>query len=573
MGADLPERSKKLTRQLSRHLKSETAEFSILQLADFLETGPAGAPDGLSPDGLRGFSALLSSIDKSYEEYEDKVRFTTRSLEISSNELNASNEELEKLNAGINAMLDSLGQGLIFFNHEGICYPNFSEACLTLLETDPANKSIMDVLKLGEREREDFQNWLSIVFQGSTALSFDDLKSLAPTELTNVKKQYISLDYRPIYLHDNDLAGILLIATDKTLERDAARKIQNTRDEARKIENIARRRNEFWRYIYNLKAFMVETRSRDLLKMDRNTLMRDLHTYKGLSQLFGLSELAGFLHKAESAADMLDGSPEQTAKLEEWLKEITAEMEKALELGMDLFGPSFSNEGQVRILEYRRLEDLRDMIMALPMNGSEQRKLVEFFNSEILATPVKSCFEVFASELMRLCEGQGKSRPEFIYINGDTKIIFNEYEAFFDSLVHLARNIADHGIEMPSQRREKNKGDAGIVTIETHQVQDGPNKFYRFVISDDGRGFNVDHLRSKLKSMNRKDAATMPDYDVIQCIFDPNLSTAEATTSLSGRGVGMNAILTEVKNLGGTASAEQAPNGGARFVLTVPNRI
>jgi two-component system chemotaxis sensor kinase CheA len=556
-----PERSKKLKRQIKRHLNDENAESVIMRMAATLPDSPEAAI-------LRGLSSFLSNIDNAYDEYEDKLKFSIRSLEVSSQEQNDLNKRLESLNASINAMLDSLGQGLVFFDQNGICSEVYSEAFLTLMGTSPSGKNIADILKLDDRQRQDFQSWLSVVFDDSTALNFEDLKSLAPSEFINNRDQYIALDYAQIRLIGDVKTGILLIATDKTLERESAGQLLEIRNEAKKILGIARRRNEFWRFIDNLQQFTRQIRETGFKNFDRNELMRGLHTNKGLSQLFGFTALADVLHATEGRVEQGWQQDDNEVYLYNQLDQIEQETVRALSVGRDLFGADFFSNGQVRSVDYQVLEEFRMMLGQLPQTAPEYQKIITFFDQQLLSMPVSECFAPFISEIGRIAETQGKPLPKINVVNGDLRIIMDDYEDFFDCLIHLARNLIDHGIEAPNRRRENGKPEFGTVTISANRA----GSFYFFEISDDGRGFNVGNIRRRLTHMGEKDIEALSDEDVIQRIFNPAFSTLSITTNLSGRGVGLSAVKTVVEDLGGTVKASIAEDGGARFTFKLPCR-
>lgn len=551
---DEPEgRSRKLSRQIKRHLKQDDAENIIVRLGVLHDDASI----------LGGMPDLFANIDKTYGEYEDKIKFTIRSLEVSSEEQNALNHRLENLNASINAMLDGLGQGLVFFDETGVCSPIFSKACLTLLETDPGGRHLADILKLDARGREDLQSWLEVVFDTAGAMSFADLKPLAPDHFINSRKQYIELDYRPIELVGEIKAGILLIATDRTLEREAAGKLAKTRSEARKIQSIAMRRNDFWRFASNIRAFLDQIREVTFAKFERNELMRGLHTYKGLALLFGLNELAEILHDTEGRVEQGWQHDDNETLLYQHLEMIEHELAQALTLGRDLFGADFFSKGQVRNVEFARFENLKRKLAALPLSTGERDGLLAYVDTELLALPVEECFAAFCSEIWRIAETQGKPAPEISFTGDRHRIVMSDYEAFFDSLIHMARNIVDHGIEGPAQRREKGKSENGHVTVST-AIGDG---FYTFAIEDDGKGFSLHHIRERLRQMG--EGEELSDEAALQKIFNPSFSTASQSTLTSGRGVGLTAVKAAVEGLGGTVRAMVGEKGGAKFIFTL----
>ena len=132
---------------------------------------------------------------------------------------------------------------------------------------------------------------------------------------------------------------------------------------------------------------------------------------------------------------------------------------------------------------------------------------------------------------------------------------------------HMIRNSIDHGIETDSIRRQRKKPAGGTVTIAT--VQEGGEIVIRF--SDDGGGLNTRAIRQKAVERGLMAAdANLTDDELIQFILMPGFSTAEKVTHLSGRGVGMDVVHSEVKLLGGTMAVDSRPGEGATFTIRLP---
>jgi signal transduction histidine kinase len=168
---------------------------------------------------------FFDALDTVFGEYEGRVKMALRNLELSSGELNDANFRLEDLNVAINAMLDSLGQGLLFFDERGICSDVFSKSCQTLLETNPAGKNIADVLRLPSDKRSVFSEILSMLFVRKSQLGFEEVMALAPSLMKHTGGLHVVLSYRPVYGADGELSKVVLIATDQTGEKAATQKL------------------------------------------------------------------------------------------------------------------------------------------------------------------------------------------------------------------------------------------------------------------------------------------------------------------------------------------------------------
>lgn len=142
-------------------------------------------------------------------------------------------------------------------------------------------------------------------------------------------------------------------------------------------------------------------------------------------------------------------------------------------------------------------------------------------------------------------------------------------EAIKDPLVHMVRNAADHGLETPSERRAKGKPEKGRVTLNAYH--EGGQILVE--IADDGKGLDVDKIRAKAVDRGMataEDAARMTDEQVFSFIFGAGFSTAAQVTSVSGRGVGMDVVQSNVERIGGYIDVRSTINVGSIFTLKIP---
>jgi two-component system chemotaxis sensor kinase CheA len=151
----------------------------------------------------------------------------------------------------------------------------------------------------------------------------------------------------------------------------------------------------------------------------------------------------------------------------------------------------------------------------------------------------------------------------------DTEVDKSVIEQIGDPMVHIIRNAVDHGLEAPQERLAKGKPEAGVISISAAQ------KGNQIVIevSDDGRGINVDKVKAKaLKTglISGDEAARMTDEAAMNLVFLPGFSTAEVTTDLSGRGVGMDVVKTNISKLNGAVEISSRRDGGTVFTIRIP---
>lgn len=151
----------------------------------------------------------------------------------------------------------------------------------------------------------------------------------------------------------------------------------------------------------------------------------------------------------------------------------------------------------------------------------------------------------------------------------DTELDRTIIEAIKDPLTHLVRNSMDHGIEGPEARHRAGKDPTGILKLRAFHEGGQVN----IEISDDGAGLNVDRIRQKAVErgvITAQQAAVMPDRDVFNLIFLPGFSTAEKITNVSGRGVGMDVVKTNVEKIGGSVDIQSAVGRGTTVRVRIP---
>jgi two-component system chemotaxis sensor kinase CheA len=142
-------------------------------------------------------------------------------------------------------------------------------------------------------------------------------------------------------------------------------------------------------------------------------------------------------------------------------------------------------------------------------------------------------------------------------------------EAIKDPLTHLVRNSVDHGIELPDERVKAGKDRAGRLILRAFHEGGQVN----IEISDDGAGLNAERIRKKAVErglITAEQAARMPEREVFNLIFLPGFSTAEKITNVSGRGVGMDVVKTNVEKIGGTVDVQSSLGRGTTVRVKIP---
>ncbi|MFT8245872.1 chemotaxis protein CheW [Roseomonas sp. BN140053] len=151
----------------------------------------------------------------------------------------------------------------------------------------------------------------------------------------------------------------------------------------------------------------------------------------------------------------------------------------------------------------------------------------------------------------------------------ETELDRQVLELIKDPLTHMVRNSADHGLEDAAQRRAAGKPEAGRVLLNAYH--EGGHIVLE--VGDDGRGLAIDRIRAKALSnglATEAELAGMSEHEIRRFIFHAGFSTAAAVTSVSGRGVGMDVVKTNVEKIGGTIDVESREGHGTTFTIKIP---
>ena len=182
--------------------------------------------------------------------------------------------------------------------------------------------------------------------------------------------------------------------------------------------------------------------------------------------------------------------------------------------------------------------------------------------------PVGKVFKKFPRLVRDLSRDSKKDIA--LEITGETtELDKSVIEEIGDPLVHIIRNSCDHGIESPVDRIASGKPRQG--TIKLSAMQEGSNIVIK--IEDDGKGLDIDAIRNKAVERNlvsKEDIANMPKHDVFKFIFEAGFSTAKKITDVSGRGVGMDVVRTNIEKLNGFIELDSELGKGTTISIKLP---
>ena len=191
--------------------------------------------------------------------------------------------------------------------------------------------------------------------------------------------------------------------------------------------------------------------------------------------------------------------------------------------------------------------------------------------ASVMHLRMQSVGKVFGrfTRVVRDLARQLDKQVELVTEGESTELDKGMVESLVDPLVHLVRNAVDHGIESPAEREAVGKSACGRVTLSARQE----GSHIVIIVADDGAGMDPERIRSKAIERGLVDSRTalqMPEEDVLQLIFMAGFSTRDAVSEVSGRGVGMDVVRSQIARINGQVHLQSESGGGSRVVIRLP---
>lgn len=475
-------------------------------------------------------------------------------------------EQIKSVNETISTMLNSVTQGFFLFNKSGHIDSNYSAACEKIFEQSPSDKHLAEVLKTS---KADLNDWLETVFM--EVIDFRSLAELGPQSFENLQGMKIDLKYYPVRNQKNELTAVVCIATDITNELIAKQQLEEQKVFADRVTKIAKSKNDFLYFVNETRKLLNSAEAELSNKIpDVSALYRHIHTVKGGAGAFSLDKVQHFAHQFESELGSLRKST--PAMTESKVTELKFNLEKLKNLfehivneHSDLLGAGvLDGENRVEI-PFSRLKNFYELIRST----APYEKLQYNFLAEFVSQPVEKSFLHYNEVVQHLSQRLDKMVAPIQFENEKLMICHEPYRELFTSLVHVFRNIVDHGIETPEERDLSGKDIEGKISVHFDRVHQKNGEQLKIVIKDDGAGINLERVKAKLEASGQK-FNHFSEYELLNKIFESGFSTSEKISETSGRGVGMDAVLHACKNLGGTCELTSVLGQGVTLNIEVP---
>ncbi len=212
-----------------------------------------------------------------------------------------------------------------------------------------------------------------------------------------------------------------------------------------------------------------------------------------------------------------------------------------------------------------------DTLHALDQAVSQLDLLVSDLQSAVMKTrmqPIGRLFQKYPRIARDLARSLGKD-VELLLVGEETEIDKTMIEDLSDPIVHLIRNAVDHGVEATADRTLAGKPEKSQVRLEARQEGD----HIVLIVADDGKGMNAERLRAKALEkglITDEEANTMDERQSFNLVFLPGFSTMDVASDVSGRGVGMDVVKTNIQKLNGSIDIKSALGKGTTFTISLP---
>jgi len=496
-----------------------------------------------SNDEIGQFAQTFSNMTTKIKDLLGTLEEYNRTLEL---KVETRTAELNDAMAMQKTMLDSVGQGFVIINNKNDVENIYSKVSVDMFDGTPDEMSLGELFHLNEDESKEVKEYFQVIFDN--VMPFKDLIGAAPRSFKNKDKRSIHLDYFEV--EDEARPGIVVVATDKTQELaaiDRAKVEKGYVDLVLKISKNPNSYNRFVKYLeessLNLQSFMDKERE----AFDRESLFRIIHTIKGNASYYSFSELVNICHEFES---YLQGESEiDLDQCGTTVDSILLSIKSSIISVDEMIGDLLKlNENSSSDISLNNLKILSQHLEEKPDKAKDYLKLI--MNSKpagVLMQTMEALIGNTANELGKSIRvnkvGEEERLPTYIF------------EKMEISLAHIVNNCVDHGI--------KTDGEITLVceTFDSYSV---------LMIKDDGDGVDIAKLVEKAQS-KFINTDNWTEQQMIDLIFENEISIKEEVSLHSGRGVGMSEVKSSIEQVGGTIRVRSKRGEGTKFIMILPS--
>lgn len=484
---------------------------------------------------------------------------------------------IEERTREIRTLQDNMEEGLFAMDATGLILPGYSKATETMLGKLNGASNFINMLSDDEVLRKTMRDTFDLLMNSAMSLPWEDMTANLPAEFQPDGERYLHARYRAV----RDATGeriervmVVLkdISTQKALEGD----IEQSRQLHDMVVKILQNRETFDLFYEDANALLNDA-ARTLAMMDLlrrsevDRVFRAMHTIKGTAALFGMNEVSARAHEIEDTLRDFGGRRDEAladAEREGFRAEIQALQQLMADTRANFLRIVGEEDGESTFsLTASKLENVqRQVLERVPPETHDAVRMVLLRLKRI---PTSRLLRKYKSLVESLGAKLGKQVEFVLDEQEETEIPVDYFKKLDPTFLHLIRNSMDHGVEEPEYRMEAGKDARSTIRLAVAHKADG----IVFTLSDDGRG--VDPERIKAVALERgfltpERARDLDAEGLLRLLFTPSFSSKQEVTELSGRGVGLDVVRTDVEALGGRLRFSTRVGMGTTFQLYYP---
>lgn len=446
---------------------------------------------------------------------------------------------LDGRNRDMSRILDNVAQGFISVGLDGTLGGEWSKALERWFGAPTADVRVWDYLF----ESPDQRAWAELSFESlaTDAMPFELVIYQLPARISRGGREF-RITYQGI---GEPATAVLVVVSDITDEIARQRAEEAQRELIAVVEKAFRDRAGFAQFVSETDELVHRCAEG---ATDLQVLKRELHTLKGNTAIFGVTSVASLCHAIED--EIAEAGEPPTAERRKHLAEVWASFRERVErvLGM--------SQRRSVVIDWEEYHGVLSSIRVEP-EPPWAAKLRDWGK-----TPTRPRLEQCAEYARQLAHRLGKE-VEVEIRDHDVRLLGDQFAPVWPALIHAIRNMVDHGIEQPDVRAAAGKPQTGHLVLET-AIADGT---LRIDIGDDGAGIDWASIAERAR---RSGLPASTPAELEQALFASGVSTAETTTDISGRGVGMDALRSTCTTLGGRIEITSQRGAGTCFSFVFP---
>lgn len=463
------------------------------------------------------------------------------------------------------SLLDGTGQGLLTFDANLRISPEYSSECSRIFGREIAGLHYVSLMFPGSTDQDLFADIFRDVLRTVSPAKQQVLLSILPARMLRGERTY-AVEYKVLQEPYSRLMVLIADVTDKVILQA---QIEEERALQQMIFRVVELYDSFTDTVRQFKALLQTATQMEyyisMAEEERKAICRDVHTLKGSFGHFGfmllvdaLNELEGFFSYGYETC----GDTEKAMIIKQEMDELRTVFELYWRKLVTVLGERFflhGNRVQVEVSELIAMEN--SLLALMPPDAAAIDRLRRWRYRSL--TDMLLEYKLLVVDLGTRFD---KHIQPLLVTGRDVLVDPAVYQEFGRSLIHIFRNMVDHGIERQEERVARGKPEIGRITCHIQTGSDG----LQLAISDDGAGVDFTKVGAMALEKGLITPAALQAMDVtqvIELIFMAGLSTQRFVTLVSGRGVGLDAVRSAVETIGGKVMVHSVFGQGTTFTF------